>query len=179
MTTSQQSKDNHDKHATPHTYKVNDLIWLHEEKFLGRNITISPQWTGPYKIVKVFKFRVVDIKYKGKIYRVNVGRIKPFVNEPNEQNSHEQINKLPQPQQHQQQQQQQQDVPQLEEETRTHTLTSAHKTEEREATIPKRGRGRPRKPEPAEQIYIQEGTEAQTEATLREDIQGGADTLPE
>ena len=177
MTVSQQSKDNHDKHAVQHTYKVNDLIWLHEENFLGRNRKISPKWTGPYKIVKVFNFGVVDIEYKGKIYRLNVGRIKPFVNLPNERKQ-QPITQPPQQQQPQQeQQQQQQEAPQLEEHACAHTHTQQE--EESNATPAKRGRGRPRKQATETQGNVQHETEAQTEPILREDIQGGAAALPE
>ena len=57
MMASQVTKDYFDKSAQQHKYVAGQLVWLHEENFLGRNRKIAPKWTGPYKIVKAFDFR--------------------------------------------------------------------------------------------------------------------------
>ena len=69
----------HDKDARQLEYRMGQLVWLKEHNFLGKNRKLAPNWTGPYQIVKVFEFGVVDLKYKNKIYRVNVDRLKPFI----------------------------------------------------------------------------------------------------
>jgi hypothetical protein len=75
------TESDYNKNATQHSYSVNQLVWLQEQNFLGKNRKIAMHWTGPYKIVKVFEFGVVDIAYKNKIYRVNMNRIKPYTEE--------------------------------------------------------------------------------------------------
>ena len=81
-------------------YVEGQLVWLHEENFLNRNKKLAPKWSGPYKIVKVFTFGAVDISYKNKIYRVNMARIKPYINtETQTQVFREQQQQQPQQQQ--------------------------------------------------------------------------------
>jgi len=79
--TMQKSEDDFNKKAIPFKYTVDQLVWLSEQNFLARNRKLAPKWTGPFKIVKIFDFGVVDIEHKRKIYRVNMDRIKPYTAE--------------------------------------------------------------------------------------------------
>ena len=152
MRASQTMEQNYNKKAEQTNYQVGQLILLKEENFLHKNRKLASQWSGPYKIVKVMQFGVVDIEYKNKIYRVNVARIKPFF-----------AQNIPLPQTMQQppltQQQQQQRV--IEEnrndenedtnENENENIQTEETNEQTEQQTPpqqtaqKRGRGRPRK----------------------------------
>jgi hypothetical protein len=46
---------------------------------LGRNRKISPNWTGPYRILQVFHNGVVEIQLPNRKLRTNVARIKPYI----------------------------------------------------------------------------------------------------
>jgi hypothetical protein len=103
MQSTQRNEDDYNRTAVPMKYEENQLVWLHEENFLHKNKKLAPKWTGPYKVVKVFNFGVVDILFKNKVYRVNVARLKPFIQTENQIPQ----NQTPLQQQQQQQQQQQ------------------------------------------------------------------------
>ncbi len=53
------------------------MVWLNETNYLGRNRKLSPNWTGPHLIIKVLEHGVVELLFKNRRLRVNVGRIKP------------------------------------------------------------------------------------------------------
>ncbi|MGV0986805.1 MAG: RNase H-like domain-containing protein, partial [Limnohabitans sp.] len=78
---SERTETDFNKKAKTFQYKVGQLIWLKEENFLGKNRKLAQKWTGPYQILKIFDFGVVDIEFKNKVYRVNMNRIKPFTPE--------------------------------------------------------------------------------------------------
>jgi hypothetical protein len=65
--------------ASPYNYVVNQLVWLDERNFLGRNRKISPNWTGPYRILQVFHNGVVELQLPNRKLRTNVARIKPYI----------------------------------------------------------------------------------------------------
>jgi hypothetical protein len=46
---------------------------------LGRNRKISPNWTGPYRILQVFHNGVVELQLPNRKLRTNVARIKPYI----------------------------------------------------------------------------------------------------
>ena len=156
--TTRNEKD-YNRNAVPMKYVEGQLVWLHEENFLNKNRKLAPKWSGPYKIVKVFTFGAVDISYKNKIYRVNMARIKPYIDtETRTQEFKEQQQQQPQQQQIQQpnrfpvffprpaskesQQQQQQQL----EEQRNEDREEGEERTHPQANIPqRRGRGRPRK----------------------------------
>ena len=79
MRASSDMEQYYNRKAEQTNYQVGQLILLKEENFLHKNKKLASQWSGPYKIVKVMQFGVVDIEYKNKIYRVNVARIKPYI----------------------------------------------------------------------------------------------------
>jgi hypothetical protein len=65
---------------------VDVLWWLrwgfkraNERNFLGRNRKISPNWTGPYRILQVFHNGVVELQLSNRKIRANVARIKPYI----------------------------------------------------------------------------------------------------
>ena len=74
----EKSRDNFDAHTFPINYTVGQLVLLNEVNFLGRNRKLSPNWTGPYPILKIFE-SVVELKLPRRFIRVNVSRIKPYV----------------------------------------------------------------------------------------------------
>ena len=171
VSTERNEKD-YNKEAQSAKYVEGQLVWLHEENFLNRNRKLAPKWSGPYKVVKVFQFGVVDILYKNKIYRVNVARLKPFIQQEQQpqQQPQMQLEQQQQQQQTQQQQQQQQQqrfpvffpsqirkesyVTRPTQEESQHTGERQNSPPPQEIVPPRRGRGRPRKvvvqPEPQE-----------------------------
>jgi len=179
--TTRNEKD-YNREAKPTTYQEGQLVWLHEENFLNKNKKLAPKWSGPYKIVKVFSFGVVDISYKNKIYRVNVARIKPFIQGNAPLTEVEQQQQQPQQQQQMQQnrfpiffprqagpnvtaQQQQQHNAHEEGEENSCTPTP------QEGVPSRRGRGRPRKVNmrPQQQETISP-TRGETDKTLHDPI---------
>lgn len=168
VSTERNEKD-YNREAQSAKYVEGQLVWLHEENFLNKNRKLAPKWSGPYKIVKVFNFGVVDILYKNKVYRVNVARLKPFVQHQQQAQQQEQQQVQQQQQQSSPEQQQQQRFPiffprqvrsenQMQQQGQQHT----EREEERNVSPPpqemapqRRGRGRPRKvavtPEPQNQ----------------------------
>ena len=150
MASTQRTESDYNKNAQAMRYKVGQLVWLQEHNFLHKNRKIAPQWTGPYEIAKTFDFGVVDIKYKGKMYRVNCGRLKPFVAQQNSQQ--QQLPPLQQPllpQNPPSTQMQYSHTPTYDTEESTPQQRQEDEQEQVQqqpsAVVPKRGRGRPRK----------------------------------
>jgi hypothetical protein len=75
---SEQSRNYFDQSINPITYTIGQLVWLNEVNFLGRNRKLSPNWTGPFPIIKIFQNSVVELKLPRRFIRVNVSRIKPY-----------------------------------------------------------------------------------------------------
>ena len=63
--------------AQQHKFTQGQMVWLNETNYLGRNRKLSPNWTGPHLIIKVLEHGVVELLFKNRRLRVNVGRIKP------------------------------------------------------------------------------------------------------
>ncbi len=40
-------KDNFDKNALPHEFKINNLVWYEDFTPLGKNAKLTPKWQGP------------------------------------------------------------------------------------------------------------------------------------
>ena len=74
----EKSRANFDSHTFPIKYTIGQLVWLNEFNFLGRNKKLSPNWTGPFPILKIFHDSVVELKLPRRFIRVNVSRIKPY-----------------------------------------------------------------------------------------------------
>jgi transposase InsO family protein len=79
MVASQQAETQFNKKASPYNYTVGQMVWLDERNFLGRNRKLSPNWTGPYAITKVFDAGVVELQLANRKTRVNVARVKPYL----------------------------------------------------------------------------------------------------
>jgi len=71
-------KDNFNKSAFPHNFKINDLVWFEEFAPLGKNPKLMPKWQGPAKITEIndTNARVLLPNGKTKIY--NIMRLKKF-----------------------------------------------------------------------------------------------------
>jgi hypothetical protein len=67
------------KKARPHNYQIGQMVWLQVMNFLGKNRKLAPTWDGPFQILKIFDFGVVDLACTNRIQRVNMDRIKPYV----------------------------------------------------------------------------------------------------
>jgi len=83
----ERNKKDYNRDAQTVKYVEGQLVWLHEEHFLKKHRKLAPKWSGPFKIVKVFQFGVVDILYK-KVYCINMAQLKPFIQQlkqPNQQ----------------------------------------------------------------------------------------------
>jgi transposase InsO family protein len=76
---SARAEADYNKTARPHHYQPGQSVWLNEQNFLGRNRKLSPNWTGPYPILRVFDNGVVELQLPTRKLRVNVGRIKPYI----------------------------------------------------------------------------------------------------
>jgi hypothetical protein len=87
------------KSAHPCNYQVGQLLWLDVRNFLGKNKKLAQNWEGPYPILKIHPFGVVDIQLKNRVFRCNVSRTKPYYPPANVQHRPE----LDEQQQHQQQ----------------------------------------------------------------------------
>jgi hypothetical protein len=71
----QKYKDNFDKTAAGHKFKIDQKVWLSDTTALGKNPKLTPKWLGPYKIVdlnknnakleiKDNKFKIVNVQIK-------------------------------------------------------------------------------------------------------------------
>jgi hypothetical protein len=68
------------KKASPYNYVIGQMVWSDVRNFLGRNRKLSPNWEGPFPISKVYENEVVEIIYKkSKNVKINVARIKPYI----------------------------------------------------------------------------------------------------
>jgi hypothetical protein len=73
-------------------------LWLDVRNFLGKNKKLAQNWEGPYPILKIHPFGVVDIQLNNRVFRCNVSRTKPYYPPANVQHRPE----LEEQQQHQQ-----------------------------------------------------------------------------
>ena len=46
-------KDNFDKSALSHDFRINDLVWYEDFSPLGKNAKLTPKWQGPAKITEI------------------------------------------------------------------------------------------------------------------------------
>jgi hypothetical protein len=71
-------KDNFDKSAFPHNFKINNLVLFEEFAPLGKNPKLTPKWQGPAKITEIndTNARVLLPNGTTKIY--NIMRLKKF-----------------------------------------------------------------------------------------------------
>jgi hypothetical protein len=73
------TEQQYNKNSAPHKYVLGQLVWLDIQNFLGKNRKLAPKWEGPYLLTRIFENGVVDLQRKNRVIRVNMARIKPFV----------------------------------------------------------------------------------------------------
>jgi len=79
-------KNQHDKHARPHSFKIGQNVMLQEMNFLHKNPKLARQWSGPHIIVDINDTNATIRLHKtNKLKVVNVQRIKPFFQETQSQ----------------------------------------------------------------------------------------------
>jgi hypothetical protein len=72
------SKDNFDKHALPHSFNIDDLVWYEDFAPLGKNPKLTPKWSGPAKITEINDTNARILLPNGKSKVLNVMRLKKF-----------------------------------------------------------------------------------------------------
>ena len=76
-------KQNFDCTTAPHSFKIDQKVWLSDTTALGKNPKLTPKWLGPYKIVDLndnnAKLEIKSNKFK----IVNCSRLKPFLENKN------------------------------------------------------------------------------------------------
>jgi hypothetical protein len=74
-------KENFDKHAAPHKFKIDQKVWLSDTTALGKNLKLTPKWLGPYKIVDLNDNNAkIEIK-NNKFNVIYISRLKAFYEE--------------------------------------------------------------------------------------------------
>ena len=76
-----------DKSAQSHNFKVGDLILFAEHNFLGKNKKLAPKWLGPATIIDITETNAKIKCQNGKVKLLNVAHIKPFVLEKSSLNT--------------------------------------------------------------------------------------------
>ena len=71
-------KDNFDKNALPHSFKLEDLVWYEDFSPLGKNPKLTPKWAGPAKITEINDTNARILLPNGKSKVLNVMRLKKF-----------------------------------------------------------------------------------------------------
>jgi len=73
-------KDDHDKHARPHTFKQGQKVMLKEMTFLHKNPKLAHQWSGPHEVLQADETNVsLKMQKTGKAKTVHVDRVKAFI----------------------------------------------------------------------------------------------------
>jgi hypothetical protein len=72
-------KDNFDKSALPHDFKINELVWYEDFAPLGKNAKLTPKWQGPAKITEINETNARILLANGKTKILNLMRIKKFI----------------------------------------------------------------------------------------------------
>ena len=77
MHATDQAEQQYNTTAQQHSFVQGQMVWLNETNYLGRNRKLSPNWTGPHLVLRALDNGVVEILFKNRRMRVNVGRLKP------------------------------------------------------------------------------------------------------
>ena len=85
---SENYKDQFDKNAVPHSYKVGDLVLYSEYNFLGKNKKLAPKFLGPATIIDINDTNAKIKCSNNKIKSLNVSHLKHFVLESAKQKLH-------------------------------------------------------------------------------------------
>ena len=84
QTKTAQAKNQFDKNASPHNFKVGDLVLYKQHDFKGKNVKLAPKFLGPATITKCSNTNVTIKCQNNKFKNLNVQHIKPFHLEPPE-----------------------------------------------------------------------------------------------
>ncbi len=84
-------KDNFDKNALPHDFKINDLVWYEDFSPLGKNAKLTPKWQGPAKITEINDTNACILLANGKAKILNIMRIKKFFKSENSNNENKTV----------------------------------------------------------------------------------------
>ncbi len=68
-------KQNFDKKALPHNFKINDLVWNKDFVPLGQNAKLPRKWQGPAKITEINDSNACIVLPNGKTKILNIMRI--------------------------------------------------------------------------------------------------------
>ena len=74
----------YDKHALPHSFNVDDLVWYEDFAPLGKNPKLTPKWSGPAKITEINDTNARILLPNGKSKVLNVMHLKKFFSDKSE-----------------------------------------------------------------------------------------------
>jgi len=89
---SEKVKQNFDKNAFPHSFKIDDLVWYKDFALLGKKAKLTPKWQGPAKITEIKDTNAHILLPNSKSKVLNVMCLNAFFGMPTElkQDSQEQ-----------------------------------------------------------------------------------------
>ncbi len=73
----QKTKEQYDKKAFPHSFKIGDKVLIFNDFDTTKNPKLVPYWKGPGKIIDI-NITKAKIKFKNKIKVLNVAKLKHF-----------------------------------------------------------------------------------------------------
>jgi len=77
LTNSQKTKEQYDKHALPHTFRIGDKVLIANDFDTTKNPKLVPNWKGPAEIIDINNTNA-KVKLKNKIKVLNVAKLKHF-----------------------------------------------------------------------------------------------------
>jgi hypothetical protein len=86
----EKTKDNFNKNASPHEFKINDLVLYEDFSPLGKNAKLTPKWLGPAKITEINDTNARIQLPNGKSKIINIMRIKKFFQQKDKNSESEQ-----------------------------------------------------------------------------------------
>ena len=70
----------HDKHLTKKYFYEGELVLLYNSRLKLFPGKLRSQWSGPFKVVKVYPYGAIEISDdEGKVFQVNGHRLKPYL----------------------------------------------------------------------------------------------------
>ena len=70
----------HDRYILKKEFHEGDLVLLYNSRLKLFPDKLKSRWSGPFKVVKVYSYRAIDIANdKGESFKVNGHRLKPFL----------------------------------------------------------------------------------------------------
>jgi hypothetical protein len=78
----EKSKNNFDKNASAHKFKIDDKVLISNDFYTGKNPKLAPQFKGPEEIIDINDTNA-KVKINNKIKVLNVNKLKIFLKEEN------------------------------------------------------------------------------------------------